>query len=56
MKGGQFLLGAVFPTRITQKKKKNGDSEQTSENITANFPNLYQKTVKVGFTDIFTMQ
>ena len=22
---------------------------------TTNFPNLYQKTVKVGFTDIFTM-
>ena len=54
MQDGQFLLGAVFPTRIMQKKKRIGDILQISENTIVNFPSLYQKTEKAGFTDIFT--
>lgn len=44
-----------IPDKDTTKEKKNGGSGQISGNITMNFLNLYQKTVKVGFTDIFTV-
>ena len=44
-----------IPDKDITKEKEDGDSKLISERIITNFLSLYQKTVKVGFTDIFTM-